>query len=66
MIKVWTDAVDAGLLDRFGARGSTFAYQTNAPPLRAVSVTMPLRVPSYNVPFGLLPIKAWSPRCVLN
>ncbi len=56
MIKVWTDAVDAGLLDRFGARGSTFAYQTNAPPLRAVSVTMPLRVPSYNVPFGLLPI----------
>lgn len=56
MIKVWTDAADAGLLDRFGARGSTFAYQTNAPPLRAVSVTMPLRIPSYNVPFGLLPI----------
>ncbi len=56
MIKVWTDAADAGLLDRFGARGSTFAYQTNAPPLRAVSVTMPVRVPSYNVPFGLLPI----------
>ncbi len=56
MIKVWTDAAEAGLLDRFGARGSTFAYQTNAPPLRAVSVTMPLRVPSYNASFGLLPI----------
>lgn len=56
MIKVWTDAADAGLLDRFGARGSTFAYRTSAPPLRAVSVTMPVRVPSYNVPFGLLPI----------
>ena len=56
MIKVWSDAAEAGLLDRFGARGSTFAYQTSAPPLRAVSVTMPVRVPSYNVPFGLLPI----------
>lgn len=56
MIKVWTDAAEAGLLDRFAARGSTFAYQTNAPPLRAVSVTMPVRVPSYNVSFGLLPI----------
>ena len=56
MIKVWTDAAEAGLLDRFGARGSTFAYQTNAPPLRSVSVTMPVRVPSYNVPFGLPPI----------
>ncbi len=56
MIKAWTDAAEAGLLDRFGARGSTFAYQTNAPPLRAVSVTMPVRVPSYNASFGLLPI----------
>ncbi|MBX3325673.1 MAG: type II toxin-antitoxin system HipA family toxin [Nitrospira sp.] len=56
MIKVWTDADEAGLLDRFGARGSTFAYQTNTPPLRAVSVTMPVRLPSYNASFGLLPI----------
>lgn len=56
MIKVWTDAAEAGLLDRFGARGSTFAYQTNTPPLRAVSVTMPVRLPSYNASFGLLPI----------
>ncbi len=56
MIKVWTDTAEAGLLDRFDARGSAFAYQTSAPPLRAVSMTMPVRVPSYNVPFGLLPI----------
>ena len=56
MIKVWTDAAEAGLLDRNGARGSTFAYQPGAPPARAVSVTMAVRLPSYDVPFGLLPI----------
>src|ERR1017187_10224318 len=26
MIKVWTDAAEAGLLDRYGERGCTFAY----------------------------------------
>lgn len=56
MIKVWTDAAEAGLLDRFDTRGSAFAYQTGVPPHRAVSMTMPLRVPSYNMSFGLLPI----------
>src|ERR1700733_893901 len=56
MIKVGTDAAEAGLLDRNGARGSTFAYQPGAPPARAVSVTMPVRLRSYDVPFGLLPI----------
>ena len=56
MIKVWTDAAEAGLLERNGARGSTFAYQPGAPPARAVSVTMPVRLRSYDVPFGLLPI----------
>lgn len=56
MIKVWTDAAEAGLFDRNGAHGSTFAYQPGAPPARAVSVTMPVRLPSYDVPFGLLPI----------
>jgi serine/threonine-protein kinase HipA len=56
MIKVWTDAAEAGLLDRNGARGSTFAYQPGALPARAVSVTMPVRLPTYDVPFGLLPI----------
>jgi serine/threonine-protein kinase HipA len=56
MIKVWTDAAEAGLLDRNGARGGTFAYQPGAPPARAVSVTMPVRLQSYNTSFGLLPI----------
>jgi serine/threonine-protein kinase HipA len=56
MIKVWTDAAEAGLLDRFGERGSTFVYQADAPQSRAVSVTMPLRLASYNVSFGLLPV----------
>ena len=56
MIKVWTDAAEGGLLDRHGARGSTFAYQPGSQPARAVSVTMPVRLPSYQVPFGLHPI----------
>jgi hypothetical protein len=46
MIKVWTDAAEAGLLDRHGERGSTFAYLPGMPDARAVSVTMPLRLPS--------------------
>ena len=56
MIKVWTDAAEAGLLDRNNARGSTFAYQPEGAPARAVSVTMPVRLPSYHSAFGLLPI----------
>ncbi len=56
MIKVWTDAAEAGLLDREGARGSTFAYLPAALDARAVSVTMPVRLPSWSVAFGLAPI----------
>jgi serine/threonine-protein kinase HipA len=56
MIKVWTDSAEAGMLDRFGARGSTFVYQPTAPPARAVSVTMPVRLPSWDVQFGLHPV----------
>jgi serine/threonine-protein kinase HipA len=56
MMKVWTDAAEAGLLDRRGARGSTFAYLPDALPARAVSVTMPVRLESWSVPFGLPPI----------
>ena len=56
MIKVWTDAAESGLLDRDGVRGSTFAYLPRTPELRAVSVTMPVRLPSWSVPFGLPPI----------
>src|SRR5215475_12628908 len=56
MIKVWTDAAEAGLLDRHGERGCTFAYLAGAPPEREVSVTTPLRLESWSVAFGLQPI----------
>ena len=56
MIKVWTDAAEAGLLDRHAERGSTFAYLPGVSPMREVSVTMPLRLESWSVPFGLLPV----------
>src|SRR5215471_17980029 len=56
MIKVWTGAAEAGLIDRYGERGSTFAYLPDIPPARAVSVTMPVRLPSWSVPFGMPPI----------
>ena len=56
MIKVWTDAAEAGLLDRHGGRGSTFAYLSGALPARAVSITMPVRLESWSVSFGLLPV----------
>ncbi len=56
MIKVWTDTADAGMLDRQGERGSTFAYLPDTPAVRAVSITMPVRLPSWSVTFGLPPI----------
>jgi len=56
VIKVWTDAAEAGLLDRFETRGSTFLYMPGALPVRAVSVTMPVRLPSWDLRFGLPPI----------
>ena len=56
MIKVWTDAAEAGLLDRSGERGSTFAYLPDIESSRAVSVTMPVRLPSWSVAFDLPPI----------
>jgi serine/threonine-protein kinase HipA len=52
MIKIWTDGAEAGLLDRHGARGGTFAYLPDTPAARAASVTMPVRLPSWTVPFG--------------
>jgi serine/threonine-protein kinase HipA len=56
MIKVWTDAAEAGLMDRLPDRGSAFAYLPGTVPQRAVSVTMPVRLPSWDVPFGPPPI----------
>ena len=56
MIKVWTDGAEAGLLDRSGDRGSTFLYLPETIGARAVSVTMPVRLASWDVRFGLAPI----------
>jgi serine/threonine-protein kinase HipA len=56
MIKVWTDGVEAGLLDRYDVRGTTFVYLPGTPEALTVSVTMPVRLPSWSVPFGLPPI----------
>jgi len=56
MIKVWTDTADAGMLDRQGERGSTFVYLPDTPAARAVSITMPVRLASWSVTFGLPPI----------
>ena len=56
MIKAWTDGAEAGLLDRSGQRGSTFLYMPDTLPARAVSVTMPVQLPSWDIRFGLPPI----------
>jgi serine/threonine-protein kinase HipA len=56
MLKVWADGAEAGLLDRYRERGGTFAYLPDIPAIRAVSATMPVRLPSWDVSFGLPPI----------
>jgi len=56
MIKVWTDGAEAGLLDRSGQRGTTFLYQPGVPEPRAVSVTMPVRLASWDISYGIAPI----------
>jgi len=56
MIKVWTDAAEAGMLDRHGIRGSTFVYLPEVEQARAVSVTMQVRLPSWDLQFGLPPV----------
>ncbi len=56
MMKVWTDNVEAGLFDGNGERGSTFAYLPNLLAERAVSVTLPVRLASWSLHYGLPPI----------
>ena len=56
MIKVWTGAVEAGRLDRVGPRGSSFAYRPDLADAAAVSLTMPVRLPSWDWAYGLAPI----------
>src|SRR5208282_1320081 len=55
-IRIWTDAISAGLLDRRGERGSTFVYGPDAAPGRAVSVTMPVQLASWDTAYGIAPI----------
>ncbi len=55
-IKVWTDGSQAGLLDSRGPRGSAFAYLPDASNEQAVSLTMPARLESWNMDWGLAPI----------
>jgi len=56
MLKAWTDGLPAGVLDRYQLRGSTFAYDDAVHGQRAVSLTMPVRMASWNIPVGLAPI----------
>lgn len=56
MIRVWSDSRHAGKLDRYREYGSVFAYDPEAAPERAVSVTMPVQMVSWNQAHGLLPI----------
>jgi len=56
MIRVWSDNQRAGVLDRLPPKGATFVYDPLAHPQRAISVTMPVRVQSWDAKFGLPPI----------
>ncbi|WP_114099689.1 type II toxin-antitoxin system HipA family toxin [Thalassospira profundimaris] len=56
MIRIWSDDKKAGLLERRNLRGSTFAYDHAAEPERAVSMTMPVRLESWNDDHHLLPV----------
>jgi serine/threonine-protein kinase HipA len=55
-IKVWTGGSEAGLLGAKGARGSAFAYKQGILHKNAVSITMPIRLASWDSDFGLVPI----------
>ena len=55
-IKVWTDRSKSGFLGSRDPRGSAFAYLPNASSEQAVSLTMPVRLESWNVGWGLAPI----------
>ncbi len=55
-IKVWTGGIEAGLLDKARARGSAFSYGRDVAPENAISLTMPVRLESWNMDYGLAPI----------
>ena len=55
-LKVWSDGAPAGRLGLLKPRGSAFVYGPEAAPGRAVSLTMPVRLASWDTPYGLAPI----------
>jgi serine/threonine-protein kinase HipA len=65
MIRIWTDKQPVGMLDRnrplapiLAERrfGSTFVYEPGVDAGRAVSVTMPVRLASWDTAYGVAPI----------
>jgi serine/threonine-protein kinase HipA len=63
MIRIWTDEFPSGALDRARpvgdearSRGTVFVYETTTAKERAVSVTMPVRLASWETRFGVAPI----------
>ena len=56
MIKAWSDGQEAGFLDRLRERASAFTYTPRVDAQRAVSVTMPVRLQSWDAADGLLPV----------
>lgn len=56
MLRVWVGSKKVGTLDRLRYGGSTFAYDPETSGDAIVSLTLPLRVQSYDRPRGLTPI----------
>ena len=56
MLRVWVGERSAGLLDRHKNRGSAFAYANPNDDVDAISLTMPKRLASWTVEYGLAPI----------
>ncbi|MCW3782933.1 type II toxin-antitoxin system HipA family toxin [Defluviimonas salinarum] len=54
-LRVWVNDKPVGRLARHG-RGSSFAYDEGVDPADAVSLTMPVRVASYDTDYGMLPV----------
>lgn len=55
-LRVHADGEPAGSLVRTGRHGSVFRYDEDIPEKRAVSVTMPVQLASYDLDFGLHPV----------
>jgi serine/threonine-protein kinase HipA len=55
-IKVWSGHREAGLLGDRRTHGSSFAYRPDLPGDYAVSLTMPIRLESWDVDYGIHPI----------